>query len=269
MKFTGCDILPLITKVSLQNVTFTDTITITGTGFSSNSCENQILIGSYLCPLTSSSTTQLSCVIGPNSGLDPSLAYSIEVLVKNIGLALKKDNFQINYFAKVTSLLPIIGSTGGGTNVIISGDGFIPDRTLIQIGPNVYSNGKNAQITNSSISLQTLPGDPENFDVYIYVKNVLAICESCYFEYSDMITPTVTSISPSSIDSGSLMTIKGSRFGSDMSIVKVRIGKQNCAMVSLSTDTLTCQLDGLSLGSQLVTVSIDGIKINCIIWNLF
>lgn len=55
-------------------------LTITGTGFSSTSCENIVLIGSsYQCPITSATTTQIVCQIGGNSLLNAKSTQSVNV----------------------------------------------------------------------------------------------------------------------------------------------------------------------------------------------
>ncbi len=48
MKFTTCsNSLPSITSLSTNNITHDDTLTITGTGFSTTQCENQVLIFAF------------------------------------------------------------------------------------------------------------------------------------------------------------------------------------------------------------------------------
>ena len=60
-----------------------------GTDFSSNQCENEVYINNILCATQSSSTTQITCKLGANSGLIPNVAYPIEILIKNQGFAVE------------------------------------------------------------------------------------------------------------------------------------------------------------------------------------
>ena len=92
------------------------------------------------CNLTSSSATQLVCQLGANSGLYANFNYNLEVLVKGKGYALQGDTFQLQFTPKVDSLSATTGSVAGGTQLIISGDGFIPESTLVIIGDTAYYN---------------------------------------------------------------------------------------------------------------------------------
>ena len=81
-----------------------------GASFSNTACENQILIGDYSCPITSSSSTQLVCQIGTNSGLVPSVDYSIKVLLKNYGYAINSNSYSFNFIPQINSITPNIGN---------------------------------------------------------------------------------------------------------------------------------------------------------------
>jgi len=89
MIFSSCQTAK-IESVSPFNVSFDTIITINGTGFSSNQCENEVYIGGVNCPINSSSTNQITCILGPKSGLIANTNYPIEVSVKNKG-NLKKN----------------------------------------------------------------------------------------------------------------------------------------------------------------------------------
>ncbi len=57
-----------------------------------------------MCPIISSSATQITCKIGLNSGLVPNKLYPIELLVKNKGYALQNDLYQISFLPIITSI---------------------------------------------------------------------------------------------------------------------------------------------------------------------
>ena len=81
-----------------------------GTGFSAIECENEIYIGGALCPLISSSTTQLVCKLADNCTLlKADEPYTVEVLVKNIGYSTYTSPFQVTFSSIVTSMTPTIG----------------------------------------------------------------------------------------------------------------------------------------------------------------
>lgn len=148
--------LATVTDISVGNGTLDSLITIKGSGFGSIGCENQVLINDIICSIISSTTTELQCKLDDNSGLEPNKVYQFGVLVKNFGYALQNGTFTVKFLAIVTSLSTEIGSVAGGTQLTISGRGFIPLKTSIQIGQTIYYNdGLNVNITYNSINLNT------------------------------------------------------------------------------------------------------------------
>lgn len=123
--------LPTVLSVSATNVTANDQLTITGLNFGEFSCQNKVFIGDYLCPLVSNSSTELVCQFGFNSGLIPALANSFEVVVNNVGYALKNDSSKIQFQSQISSVVPLVSSTEGGLEVVITGDGFLDRSTVV------------------------------------------------------------------------------------------------------------------------------------------
>ena len=119
MKFTTCGgNLASITSLSAVNITYDTSLTISGTGFSNNQCDNEVFIGGRACVLTASSSTQLTCQLGKESGLYANFPYSLEVLIKGKGYALQTDDFQVMFVPKIDVVSPSTGSVAGGTEVI-------------------------------------------------------------------------------------------------------------------------------------------------------
>ena len=84
---------------------------IKGNGFSSISCENEILIGAYSCPIISNSATQLVCRIGFYSGLIAGVNYNVDVNIKNSGIAMKSSVYFFNFIPIIHSITPNIGNS--------------------------------------------------------------------------------------------------------------------------------------------------------------
>ena len=112
MIFTNCrNQLPIIFNITqLTDLQLDSDITITGRGFSSISCENEVLVGGVLCPVISSTNQSLVCNLGLNSGLLPNIDYLFEVYIKNLGFALHKSLFRIKFQSIITSFLPSNGT---------------------------------------------------------------------------------------------------------------------------------------------------------------
>ena len=260
MLFTNCaGTFPTVKTVSVRNATFDDAITITGTGFSNNACENQVLIGDHICVPDSSSTTQLVCHIGLNSGLYANYDYQVEVLIKNSGYAIQETNFLVKFLPKVTSFTPRIGSVAGGTKVRIEGDGFLEKATVVIIGQTpYYENAKNVITNSTSIIIETLANKEENNEFKVKVNNIDAICDNCKFNYSESASPLLTSVSPSSINSTTEVQLSGANFGTTASDVTVLIGDINCVIKTVVDNLITCEVDGVRAGNQIVVVHING-----------
>ena len=155
-----------------------------------------------------------------------------------------------------------IGSISGGTQVTINGDGFTSSLTSVILDLSQYTvSSVNTQITYTSITFMTKQDQVGTFQVKTSVNGVNAVCEAanCNFTFSSSSTPTLSSISPTSlITPNTVFTISGTSFGTDLTKVHVTIGQVTC-QVTLTTDTsITCTLPNLNLGSQSVQVLIDG-----------
>lgn len=260
---TGNSQLPTITSMTSDNITLNSEITIEGTGFSTTQCENQVFVNGINCPIKTSSSSQLVCQFDSNTSLQPNVAYSIEVLVKNIGYALQNRTYLLRFLPSVTSVSQNVGSLMGGARLILLGKGFIASNTLVQIGQNYYYNNdpRGTQVKYDSITLKTLQELEGAYDIKVTSNGVTSVCSAanCSFEYSQAMTPTITNVSPSTISSSGTITINGTSFGTNSSSVSVKIGSQICTPISVNDVLITCQLDGLNLGNQVVSVNVNEI----------
>jgi len=154
-----------------------------------------------------------------------------------------------------------LGSISGGTRITINGDGFTSALTSVILDLTQYSIlNSNAQITYNNITFTTLEDQPGTYQIQTSVNGVVAICETnCNFTFSSAFTPTVSSISPTSLTTpNTSFTISGTSFGTDMSKVQVTIGQVACEVISTIDTAIICTLPNLNLGSQSVNVLIDG-----------
>jgi len=92
------------------------------------------------------------------------------------------------------------------------------------------------------------------------VNGVSAVCNTnCNFTFSSALTDAVSSISPTSLSTpNTVFTISGTSFGTDMTKVHVTIGQVDCQVTSTTDTEIVCTLSNLNLGSQSVSVLIDG-----------
>lgn len=254
VKFTDCGV-PSISNVSPLSVNFESIITIDGSGFSATECENEVYIGGKLCAIQMSTTSSIECKIDSNSTLVPNRLYDIEVMKKNVGFALHNTFYEIYFQSVIKTITPRIGSTTGGTKVTITGDGFTPD-TYVVIGQNVYTRNT-ATIDYNSIVLIT-QADQGLQNISVFSNSKPAVCDgTCNFEFSTANTPVITSVSHSSVNQSTDLTISGQNFVDTQSLIKVTIGSQNCQVTSSNSIEIVCSIDGLDVGAQDININVE------------
>lgn len=263
MLFTSCNV-PQIDSISTNTLAYDTILTINGSGFSLNQCENTIYIDQVECKQEDQPTSNtLTCQLGMNSGLLPNQFYTLEVLVKNKGYALHQNGFyQVSFQSVITIITPDQGSVAGGTLITIEGDGFAPNSFVI-LDLSLYSNAQLLSSTNNRIQLLTNLDQPGKFPILVSSNGEYAQCayvNGCNFTFSSAATPTLTSITPSSLTQlNTIFTLVGTNFGSNETAAHVFIGEQICYVLSIQSESLTCLLQELPLGSQYVTVLVDGL----------
>ncbi len=256
-RINTCNV-PTITAVSPSSISHDTLVTITGTGFNTNQCENEVLIGGKPCTISSNTATQIECRIGTNSGLVPNLKYLIEVHAKNTGFALHTDEFSIEFIPRITAFSNNAGSLNGGNEVTITGDGFVPSATTLVLGSSVY-NDQNARITYTSITFVTNPEETDithNITLYVNGYQVVTEIDNSY-AFSAEDTPEILSVSPTSVSlANTEITISGNLFGTSSSDVEVKIGVQDCVVSTVTNTEIKCTLSGLEIGDQSVNLRI-------------
>jgi len=149
----------------------------------------------------------------------------------------------------------------GGASISINGDGFVSSKTVVVLGSSTFQANSNANIAFTSIDFETLANQDGTYETTVYVNGFQASCvnNNCGYAFTSAATPKLTSVSPNTLsDSNTLITITGDNFGSDSSKVQVSVGSEDCVVASTSQTSITCTLNKLALGNQLVLVTIDG-----------
>lgn len=156
--------------------------------------------------------------------------------------------------AAISSVSPTSGSTYGGVLLTINGNGFAKVASNIQV-----------RVGSSTCTIvQTTPGQvkcivpaqgsntsPASISV---ISNSVTFPSSSTFTYSSSVTPTISSISPTSGTAGQTLTISGSNFVNGQT--SVTIGGTTCAIVSVSSSSITCTVSSSPAGTQSVIVSV-------------
>ena len=109
-------------------------------------------------------------------------------------------------------------------------------------------------MTYDTLSFVTYPNEVGAYDIAVSVNDVLAEWKTSYsYEFSFDYTPNVTSVSPTQVNGAQIMTISGLGLTMDTTVM---IGSESCLVQNASDTQLICQLDGLDLGAQNISVNV-------------
>ncbi|XP_071792804.1 fibrocystin-L-like isoform X2 [Asterias amurensis] len=216
-------------------------LTLTGSGFSANSGENNVTLNDAVCEVTSFSETSISCSVGE------SVAGVFDVLVEVDGRGYAEypnGSLTFQYEMGVTDISPTVGSEAGGTEVDITGYGFSEDISNVNvtvgslpclIKESSYDLIKCVISLDTQVSSRRRRRSIHTVDLVIVV-NDYSITKEDFFSFDTSLTPAITAISQdvSSVRGGDLLVISGHGFG--VSGAEIKIGSAKCE-VEVQTDT--------------------------------
>ena len=149
--------------------------------------------------------------------------------------------------ATLSSVSPTTIGTNGGILLTINGNGFSSNinNVRVNVGSSscaiVQSTPNQIQCTAPA---QGSNGSPAAISV---TSNVITFPSTLSLTYSTAITPTISSVSPISGSASQLLTINGANFVSGQS--SVLVGNVPCAVVNVSTTSITCTVGSSPAGS--------------------
>ncbi|XP_054766411.2 fibrocystin-L-like [Lytechinus pictus] len=229
----------------------TTSMTFSGSKLSSSSDDISITIGGEACSITTAGVSEVECDIGAV----PVGTQDVLINVAGKGLALfDSGNDTVESEANIFSVSPSEGSTQGGQLVNISGNGFVNGATEVTI------DGSSCDI--QSISLSEIHCiSPANsagtYDLVVTSDGVTYDTED--YVYSSSSTPTVTSITPGSGETGSSITISGSAFSDVASDITITIDGVECSITSAASSQIECDLGAHSAGVYDVMIHVVGL----------
>ena len=162
-------------------------------------------------------------------------------------------------YPHVSAISPSQGSLAGGTSVTVQGGGFTPETevTLFNGAPCeevIFNSYEEIVCVTTSHSSEMV------VELNVNVGQIPATCEltNCVFEYLESLTPEVTGVSPSNIQStGTVITVSGTGFGTNHALLSVEIGGEPCAVdaAGFTDSQFECTLSvGLPYGEHKVVV---------------
>ncbi len=255
---------PVITDISPNQGEPDAVITLTGYGFGTETCQNEITINDYNCDPQSANETHVQCVIDTEDTFPVGRYDTVYMNVFGKGDAINAVTSPVGrtfrMIPHITGLSQSEGSTEGGTYLVIYGDGFSAE-TIDDISVTI-GGGECvvASVEYTSVACVTSkPDSPGRYQPVITINNVNAVCaagRNCNFTFDSESTPTVSSVSPDTVSGASTtITIEGSGFGNTSTIT---IGGVECEVISEAEDSIECDVGYVPVGDAPLIVNIDG-----------
>ncbi|XP_006825958.1 fibrocystin-L-like [Saccoglossus kowalevskii] len=247
--YTGC-YTPIIDSVNPTSGTSGTQITITGEGFATTQCANQVTIVGHPCNVQSCTETIIVCDIDTEDALTVGVKHPITVQVENHGFALNRGSATFELIPHIDSVTPDSGSLAGGARVTIQGSGFSSDAAVVVGLPCEVES-----VAYNEIVCITSPNIRGVFDVSIMIGSTTSECLGlCLFEFSNAMTPIVSTISPTDIFGASTsLTITGTGFGNG--VVTVTVGEHDCSVQSITDIEISCDIGYVPVGEHQVEVN--------------
>lgn len=237
--------LPVVNSVTPAPIVGGQTITINGQYFGSSGAS--VTIDGVACTNVahvSGGTTTLTAVAPIGVGLGRPLRVTAG--------AQSSLPLPVNYARPVvSSITPATGPTTGGTTVTITGQSFGTTAGIVTI------DGVSAPVvtwTNTSIVATTPEGTGADNQVMVIVQSQVST-DQAFFDYAP---PVLTTVSPTTVEPGDIITIDGMNFG--VSSFTVRIGGVTAASFGHSVPhTQVIAMVPMGVGTnKTVVVEIDG-----------
>lgn len=242
---------PTIISVSPSMVNGTEetTVVIGGSNFGNDSAAISVKIGGEDCRVTSVSLPSVQCVlrylpVGPNN----------QVVVEVAGRGLANGNLKVGGASIITDISPTEGSIHGGTLIHISGNGFVDKLTSITV------KGNPCPIVNLNLSTVSCitPSNGREETVELRITSNQIAYPVSNFNYSNQVSPNISSINPTKGSAGTELTITGTNFASEKEKISVSIGKAECTVISSSETEINCTAGASLVGTFPGLVTVDG-----------
>jgi len=253
---------PSLDSVSSAVVDGSVELTITGTGFTTDSSDFVVSVGELDCVVSAASSTEITCTLEAGAAG----VYDVAVVVKSRGVAEQPGSGQLTHEVslEIFSNSPTEGSLGGGTTITVSGSGF-PATMDGWDGASVTISGSDCKVISTSfgefqcVTSAAVGGARRKraaAEISIVIGSSSATGGS--FNYDASLTPAVTAISPSTSSplGGDVLTIDGSAFGANWG--KVLLGENECTVLTWFPTQITCTLPSNAHGDYPVHVSVPG-----------
>lgn len=255
---------PVVNMVVPHNGTANTPITISGEGFSTKNCQNEIFFSDNVCRVLSSSESSVVCFLDRLSQPELGVSHPISMRVRNRGNAIVKimspQNRSFSVLPNVEDITPTEGSLAGGAILTIKGFGF-GNFLLVTVGSFSCRVLKSSYTTVQCETPASAYAQDVDVKVYVMISGAaqIAACETrnrrCEYSYSLTLTPNISSVEPKSMSGATTFTITGMNFGVNTSALKVMIGSESATLISLNDSCLIVFIQNIAAGSNIVVMN--------------
>ncbi|XP_039709652.1 fibrocystin-L isoform X1 [Pteropus medius] len=221
-------ITTVVTRIFPNSLSGSVKVLVEGEGFGTVLEDIAVFIGSQRFQAIDVNENNITVLVTPlPAGLHP-----LSVVVGTKGLALGNHTVSSPAVASVT---PTSGSIGGGTTLVITGNGFYPSNTTVTIGDEPC---QIISVNFSEVYCYTPARTAGRVSVKIFVNAVAYPPLSFTYAWED--TPLLKGIVPNTGPPGTRIQITGSNFGIDILEISVMINNIQCNVTMVNASVLQC-----------------------------
>ncbi|XP_053322520.1 fibrocystin-L [Spea bombifrons] len=228
---------PTVTSVVPETGPVGTLITISGSRFGVDAALVSVTIGGAVCNISSVSDDQLQCNVGNHSGG----TFSVR-LQNEKGFARSTASFK--YELTMTNVSPREGNFAGGLIITVTGSGFDQQTSSVFVCNSeckVDRLGSNSNFLLCEVPPQNDTNTTTTCDVQVVNGNDTVQINNS-FSYLSTLTPEIYDVSPKrgGTAGGTRLTITGSQFSSNVSLITVTIAQAKCEIQSVNSTHIVC-----------------------------
>uniref|UniRef100_H2Y4C5 G8 domain-containing protein n=1 Tax=Ciona savignyi TaxID=51511 RepID=H2Y4C5_CIOSA len=243
---------PVVTAIQPTGGTTGDVVTLTGRRL--NSTNINVTIGESLCIITFMNYSHIECTVPSHRG------GTFPVKVYDSVAGLGASNLLFTFVFNTTSVAPLSGGFAGGYKLTLTGSGY-DSLMRIKVCDNFCFINVSAPVSRTSVECTITAFNVDKVCPISVMLGAISTYSPSNFTYAATKTPIVQSLSPvrGGTGGGVNVTITGTGFVTDKSLVKVTIAGVPCTVLSSSLTTIMCQTEYSARSiSSLVEVNIIG-----------
>lgn len=220
------------------------TLTIAGSKFGSVPSAVSVTVGDKICTVSSVTDTSIQCDIT----YLPAGSNAVAILIADVGLS--QGTLTVTGETTITSLSSTEGSTNGGSELTIEGNGFIS-------GTTVSIDGSDCVVTEVNLNnvTCTTPAHAAGAVKVTVTSNGQTYPQQDY-TYATGSTPSITAVNPAQGSAGTTLVLTGQNFGATNAENKVSIGGSHCVVTSSSATEVRCTAGVQNVGSFAVVLTV-------------